>query len=169
MRNLAGAPLNEANEQVALELKAAGVRTLLQIEPPNREVKATIVGLLGKRQCFFGFQRAWYYWVVKASKPFPLEKILKFNAQWGEEARIWGFAGGRDNETVKHDHMEGSFCCLQSWHIDTQQALEAFVAFANDCYTDHLEFSKQLLTSIAANSGLIDGSFIVPESDEVQP
>lgn len=162
MRNLAGIPTQEANEQVSLELKAAGIRTLLQIQPPNREVKATIVGYLPKKECHFGFQRAWYYWVVKASKPFPLDKILTFNSKWGEQARIWGFAGGRSNAEVSDDHMQGYFDCLQSWHIDTQDALEAFVAFANECYTDHLELSAQLLTSIAAHSGLIDGEFVVP-------
>ena len=134
MINLAGAPIEEANRQVTEELKAAGVEQLLEIVPHQREVKATVVGVLQTKQAYFGFRRAWYYWVVKATKPFPLAKILKFNAEWGETARIWGYAGGCDNQAVEKNHLDGEFSCLESWHIDTPEALQSFVAFAKECY-----------------------------------
>lgn len=167
MRNLAGVDVAEANEQVSLELKAAGVRELFEIEPDGREVRATTVGLHFKKECFFGFRRAWYYWCVKASKPFPLDKILAFNDKWGDEARIAGCAGGWSTEDVKKAHLDGYFESICGWHIDTQAALEAFITLANEVYTAQ-ELSPTVRRICAVGSGqLVSGKIIVPEKEEV--
>jgi len=160
MQNLADVSTQEANEQVTRELKTAGIPEF-HIESPRNEVDSEVIGFMLFQEVAIGFQRAWRYWVARTSKPFPLAKILEFNAKWGNQARIWGFAGGRSGDEITADHMDGDFHRLQVWHIDTQEALGSFVSFAGQCYTKTQKLSKELLVSIAQNSKLVDGKFLL--------
>ncbi len=161
MINLAGIPRDRANEQVCNELHSASINHYEILTKEKREVVASIVGVILSQECFFGFQRAWYYWVVKATKPFPLKEILTFNEQWGNEARIWGFAGGRTNREIEKDHLEGHFGCLESWHIDTQAALDAFVIFIKKVYGGEDKYSNQILSSLINGNNLFNGTLVV--------
>ncbi len=160
MQNLAGVPTAEANEQVAIELQQAGVRLFKLEGEVKREVKATTVGVFYSSPCFIGFQRGWYYWCVRATKPFPLKHILAFNDRWGSEARIRGFSGGIATSQVNEDHLNGDFGNLDSWHIDTQAALDAFVAMAKEVYppTDSSTgYTSNLIALVVNGEELVEG------------
>ena len=157
MINLAGSHRFNANQQVITELQEAKVKTFTINLDYLQEVNSDIVGAFITKQCFFGFQRAWRYWVVKATKPFPLKNILEFNAHWGQDARIWGFAGGQSNQEVEQNHLNGDFLCLNSWHIDTQFALNAFVTFAKDVYGFELDYSLDMTALLINGNNLISG------------
>lgn len=165
MENLAGKPQDEANEQCRAELTAAGLRTLLEVKAGGTGVKATMVGAYITLNVFFGFQRAWYYWIVKATKPFPLAKILVFNAKWGKQARMSGHVYGYSNKEVEAYHLEGEFGRLDSWHIDTPEALAAFVCFIRDCYHDEHPLSPKHQVLMIEQSDLVDGEVLGVWSD----
>jgi hypothetical protein len=163
MINLAGVETEKANAQVGLELAEADIKTQVAIKPAQREVLATMVGFLLTEEGFFSFQRSWYYWVVKATKPFPLRGALVFNARWGAEARLNGYSGGQDNEALERNHLDGDFDALTSWHIDTQEALCAFVGFVKATYKT-TEFPASFVRTFSRCERLIDGEF----SEEVE-
>lgn len=168
MINLAGVSEFEANIIVTKELGEAGIQMPLLLEPHTLEVQATIAGILCFKEAFFGFQRAWRYWVVKATKPFPLPKIMGFNGGWGSQARMEGHGYGKTSEEIWESHINGYLDRLSLWHIDTLEALSAFVTFANECYTpyaDHL--SHHLTKTVVEKNDLIQGTLKEPYRIEI--
>src|SRR5262249_41551483 len=119
MINLAGTDSNVSNLMLKAELGKAAL-TALQIEPTReREVPATIIGYYnnGKGQELF-LTRAWTYWCASLRQPMPYEMATAFHEKWGNVVRVDGYAGG----------MKPGKSGVYSYHIDTQDGLNAFVA-----------------------------------------
>jgi hypothetical protein len=119
-RNLAGVADSTANMFVRVELAKAGISAFFVERRCEREVKSTIVGFMYfDNGLMVSFDRAWYYWVVKLSRPVDFEAASKFNCTWAPEVRVDGFAGG--TEPAKSG--------VSSYHVDSQEGLNALVQF----------------------------------------
>lgn len=118
MKNLAGD--KQADQTIVEELKAAAI-PIQGVGPQESEVPFTVIGNLEPWQ----FERAWYYWVAKASEGqgLPKEVAKALNVIFSETVRVQGYAGGTDVKTWLSP--QGT---IDSYHIDTQEGLNAFAA-----------------------------------------
>lgn len=119
MRNIAGAPIEEADEQCRTELRAAHIQATKMSFVRDGEVKTHYVGSLDPTG--WGFQRAWYYWVA-TGPGIPLAEAEEFDKQWGEVVRASGDCACRGPRFWNKGFGTGNY------HIDTQDGLEAFAA-----------------------------------------
>ncbi len=118
--NLAGVPAMTANMFVRVELAKARIPAYAIEHRSEREVKANVVGFMHFRGgLMVSFNRAWYYWVVKLSRPIEFEDACRLNHQWREQIRVDGYGGGTEPK------RSGVHC----YHVDSQAALNALVRF----------------------------------------
>lgn len=114
MKNLAGTNDTATATQ---ELQTAGI----DIATVDRygECGVTVIGVLPG----WTFHRLWYYWSARAEQGRALDKetVRAFDAQWGEQVRAHGYAGGG-----ALDIMQGRVECF---HIDTADGLKALAGF----------------------------------------
>lgn len=95
---------------------------------PNGFYKEVPTAFLG---FFLGwkFERAWYYY--RADGPgIPPEFAIPFDKEWGKEVRVDGDCACRGAE------FWGQGFGIGSYHIDTQQGLNAFTAMLRKIYKE---------------------------------
>jgi hypothetical protein len=118
--NLAGVPASTANMFVRAELAEAHVPAFHVQRKRDLEVKASIVGFMHfANGLMVSFNRAWTYWVVKLSRPVAQSDANVLNADWREDIRVDGFAGGTDPGAGG----------VTTYHIETVGGLGALVRF----------------------------------------
>jgi hypothetical protein len=138
MKNLAGVKPEASTPATIAELEAAGV-SVIPAPDRNGEVLSNAAGRLEVAGHTFTFRRCWVYWAVTASPPLPARLAVNLNdappvgrlayysgglPTLGAVVRAHGYAGGIDSAGV----LERGDCYV--WHIDTQDGLAAFVAWA---------------------------------------
>lgn len=117
MYNLAGLDENLASSHCHVELSKAGITAFETKEPQSGEVASRVYGKLyfPSTGAMVSFHRYWYYWVVHLTVPLPVAIAVKLNSTWSAQARVDGYAGGR----------EPSLGGVSSYHVDTGEALVA--------------------------------------------
>lgn len=111
----------DVDDAVERELAKAGIGYIERTLNPRDEVPTTV-----QRAYAHGwwFERAWYYWRAHAASHearIPLDAAESFHRQWGREVRSEGHCGcPSPRDYPGHD--------VGSYHIDTQEGLNAFVA-----------------------------------------
>lgn len=95
------------------------------------EVPTSILGLQSK----WSFQRAWAYWVAKGPG-IPSEIAEEFHKTWGQQVRVDGHCGCPS----PLEWFEGFG--VDSYHIDTQEGLNAFVALLKTIHKPRTKDSK---------------------------
>lgn len=125
MKNLAG---TGDDQQAKKELEEAGIEIFVQPEffANNNECKLRTVGTLGP----WLFTRRWYYWAAEGPG-INIEQAVTFNEKWGKEVRAAGFAGGIED---LYDYFNGF--AVNSYHIDSQEGLNAFSALLKQIMQD---------------------------------
>ena len=137
MKNLAGNP--ECDITIREELTEAGIPFYEYNSPDKKmEVPSAIVGLMPG----WTLKRAWYYWVVNAEDgvglPFDIAEELHTNH--GQECRVAGHCGcPAPREWYKQPWQLG----VPSYHIDTQEALNAFAKAVWDVAGDSVDEWKE--------------------------
>lgn len=120
MKNLAGDP--NCDTIIREELETAIVPFYEYNSPDEkREVPSAIVGFLPG----WTLKRAWYYWVATADEGcgIPFDIADELHSRHGQKCRVAGHCGcPAPREWYKHDWQLG----VPSYHIDTQEALNAF-------------------------------------------
>lgn len=123
--NLAGVEAAVADKFVRVELARADVPAYRASKRFGGEVKATIAGFLHFRGGpMVTFSRAWYYWVVRLSKPVSAKAARRLNLDWGKVIRVDGYAGGTEPS-------EGG---VDVYHVDSQAGLNRLVQFLIELY-----------------------------------
>ncbi len=89
----------------------------------NREVPTAYMGELA----MWGFRRAWYYWTAEGPG-IPADKAEEFHKDWGTQCRVEGHCGCPSPLEWRHGFAIGSY------HIDTQEGLNAFVKLLKPIY-----------------------------------
>lgn len=118
MKNLAGD--KQCDQTIREELEAAAIPAK-GVDPQRSEVPYTVIGNLEPWE----LKRAWYYWMASAPKGQGLSKEVAeaMNTIFRETVRVAGFAGGTDVKDWLS--QQGT---IDSYHIDTQEGLNAFAA-----------------------------------------
>ncbi len=107
----------EVQETIERELSLAGIKFKLgESRLDHGEVPYNGIGTSNR----WVFSRNWYYWVAKGPG-IPPTFANEFDQQWGREARAEGDAGCSGSLA-----LNGGFA-TSLYHIDTQEALNAFV------------------------------------------
>jgi hypothetical protein len=118
--NLAGVAATTANMFVRVELAKAQIPAFHVERRCKREVLASVVGSMRFHNGLkVTFNRAWYYWEVKLSRPIKFEDACRLNESWKEQIRVDGFAGGTE------PRQSG----VSSYHVDSQAGLNTLVQF----------------------------------------
>lgn len=155
MKNLAG--VKGCDEIIRDELAEAGIVALLLPgeDVSKHEVPWQVMGVLGAQSFMaeitkypesssvrkmmkaefvdsevasFRFKRAWYYWMVGGYVPLNVALELYENPVGKKDIRVDGHAGcPSPNEYLKHPLIAGQHC-IRSYHIDSQEGLNLFVA-----------------------------------------
>ena len=110
----------EVDDHTEQELKEAGITVIVRTLNPRGEVPTTVESA---HAYGWRFTRAWYYWQAHAetyTRRVPLSVAETFLATWGREVR----AGGH---CACPSPREYPGCDVESYHIDTQDGLNAFV------------------------------------------
>lgn len=117
MYNLAGLDENIASSHCHVELSKAGIAAFEMETAQSGEVASRVYGKLyfPAVGAIVTFNRYWYYWVVRLSLPLPYEAALALNSKWSAQARVEGYAGGK----------EPGAGGVSSYHVDTAEALAA--------------------------------------------
>ena len=123
--NLAGGEHNRVDEQVKKELTEAGIKAAHGEWLREREVPAAYMGEL----CMWGFKRAWYYWVATGPGIPPIDAEL-FHKTWGTQVRVEGHCGCPS----PLEYNKGF--AVSSYHIDTQEGLNAFAEMLKSIYKE---------------------------------
>ena len=125
MKNLAG---TGDDQQAKKELEEAGIEIFVQPEffANNNECQLVVVSFLGP----WSFNRCWYYWSV-TGPGINIEQAITFNKQWGKEVRAAGCSGGIED---LYDYFKGF--AVSSYHIDSQEGLNAFVKLLKQIMQD---------------------------------
>lgn len=104
---------NQRNEQEEKELVKAGVGYLFRYHRNHVADPPIIVGTFAAMEAVILFTRETDYWVAKATKPFPLKKILPFNNIWKYDVKLQGdllYVGDDPvamNDEIKEAHLDG--------------------------------------------------------------
>jgi hypothetical protein len=107
----------DVQEIIVRELDEAGITERMRLN--NSSHPEVPSGILCGIHCW-SFTRNWYYWV--ASGPgIPPEHAIPFDKEWGREVRADGDCACRGAE------FWGRGFGIGSYHIDTQEGLNAFV------------------------------------------
>jgi hypothetical protein len=122
MKNIAGELGILATKQVIEELLLAKITNIVKEEEDESEVNSSVYGIIEIGGVTVTFKRAWYYWVVKSSKPLLEKTANELNVLHKEVVRVSGFAGGYDINMEKN-----KIGYPDNWHVDTQKGLEALV------------------------------------------
>lgn len=125
MKNLAG---TGDNDQAIKELEEAGLQVFRYDDSykADNECRLVVVGFLGP----WIFKRCWYYWAAEGPG-INIEQAVTFNEKWGKEVRAAGFAGGIED---LYDYFNGF--AVKSYHIDSQEGLNAFSALLKQIMQD---------------------------------
>ena len=117
MYNLCILDENTASTHCHVELSKAGITAFKMEEAQSGEVPSRVYGKLyfPAVGAIVTFNRYWYYWVVHLSLPLPYEAALALNSNWLDQARVDGYAGGK----------EPSAGGVNTYHVDTVEALAA--------------------------------------------
>lgn len=116
----------EEVDAIALaELQQAGIKASGPHEwlRTKGEVPFAYVGDLGK----WGFQRFWAYWVAEGPG-VPPDKAEEFHKAWGQQVRVEGHCGCPSPLEWNRGFAVGSY------HIDTQEGLNAFAELLRSIY-----------------------------------
>lgn len=135
MINLAKRPDDTASHQevdriVLSELSQAGIEPEGPFEFLRKrgEVPSAYVGNL----CMWGFERFWTYWVAKGPG-VPPDEAQAFHEKWGRVVRVEGHCGCPS----PLEWCKGF--AVNSYHIDTQEGLNAFAALLRSIYVEKVE------------------------------
>lgn len=115
----------DVDEQVLKELGAAGIKAehMPWMRGANSEVPSSYVGA----HCCWIFRRAWYYWIA-TGPGVPPDRAEEFHKTWGSQVRVDGHAGGVSPLKWYNGFAVGSY------HIDTQEGLNAFAQLLKSIY-----------------------------------
>jgi hypothetical protein len=116
------------DEQVKREIDAAGL-DYHDFFKFNRGRQSEVPTMYLGHSCGWGFKRAWRYWVAEGPG-IPPDKADEFHARWGRVVRVLGDGPGRSPRELCHGFAVGSY------HIDTQEGLNAFVVLLKSIYVD---------------------------------
>lgn len=155
MKNLAG--VAECDDFIRQELTEAGIQVICLpgMRDKHPEVKASLFGLLGANSFLkewvtypdaghvkrsikfeflsdaasFRFQRHWYYWSAYGYVPMTAA-VEMYESEIGRHSiRVEGHCGCPDpREYVASRPLVAGQRCVSAYHIDTQDALNMFVA-----------------------------------------
>ena len=155
MKNLAG--VAECDDYIRQELTEAGIQVICMpaMRDKHPEVKATLFGLLGANSFLkewagypdnshikrsikfdvlddvasFRFSRNWYYWCAYGYVPMPVAIELYEHPVGHASIRVEGHCGCPDpREYMARRPLVAGQRCVTAYHIDTQEALNLFVA-----------------------------------------
>jgi hypothetical protein len=146
MKNLAGAPVEDATLACSKELAAAGIGVVMLDAVPNREVKSLVIGKLGNIE----FTRAWYYWMAHGKVPLEVAKRLYEDPIGKTDVRVNGNctcpAPGEPGGLTENYDADGRDLCLDP---DGSQEVEW-----NGIEKRHPEFAKQRPRFVRSFDGL---------------
>lgn len=148
MINLAG--VEDCDVTIRKELEKAGIDIYNIKEPGRSEVPYTLYGSLGgkplndeekdfmdrhglmieviKDNSSFIFTRAWYYWMVKGYVPLDIAVEMYENPNGRKDIRVAGHCACPHPVDYKVRHKVCGMNVVGSYHIDTQEGLNYFVA-----------------------------------------
>ncbi len=118
--NLAG--VETCDEFIRKELTEAGIEiSELPVLLGTGEVPYKVIGSISIGPTFWGFNRAWRYWVAEGPG-IPLKDAMELHKTYGKEVRVNGHCGCPSPEEQNGNFGTGFY------HIDTQQGLNVLAA-----------------------------------------
>lgn len=121
--NLAG--VKTCDEYIRKELAEAGIEIIELPFLGTSEVPYKVIGSISIGPTFWGFNRAWRYWVAKGPG-IPLEDAMELHKTYGTQVRVNGHCG-----CPSPKEQNGNFG-TDFYHIDTQQGLNALAAMIKE-------------------------------------
>lgn len=147
---------DEVDTTIRGELIAAGILNLDGTGDPRNYMEDEFIRLVGGHQHTYKevpcaifaskfrwkFERRWYYYAA-TGPGIPPEKAEEFHKTWGKQVRVDGHCGCPSPLEWEHGFAVGSY------HIDTQEGLNAFVELLRSIYIPNEVDSPDPTRSVA--------------------